>query len=305
MKTQEELGRRLASISDMQSVVATMKTLASANIRQYEKALDATREYDRVVQLGLQILLQCENRNPDPKGIFQRLLAPQNPGNGRHGIIVFGTDQGLCGRFNEEISTAVIHYLESHDSNPHTPLAILVGARLEPLLPSQRIDRTSVFRVPANVPDITSLLQDIMPEIVSWQELQNVQRIDIFYNRRISTASFEPAHQPLLPLDQKFLSRMERKKWESRGLPVYRLSPRKLLSGVIRQFLFVQLYRACAESRASENASRIAAMQKAEENIEEKLVRLRAEFNQQRQNSITDELLDIVSGFNVAISKRK
>jgi F-type H+-transporting ATPase subunit gamma len=71
----------------------------------------------------------------------------------------------------------------------------------------------------------------------------------------------------------------------------------RLFLALIRQYLFVSLYRAFAESLASENASRLAAMQRAERNIEERLDDLGARFRQERQTSITDELLDILSGF--------
>jgi F-type H+-transporting ATPase subunit gamma len=70
-----------------------------------------------------------------------------------------------------------------------------------------------------------------------------------------------------------------------------------LFSMLIRQYLFVSLFRALAESLASENASRLAAMQGAEKNIEERLAALTLDFYQKRQMSITEELLDIVSGF--------
>jgi F-type H+-transporting ATPase subunit gamma len=70
-----------------------------------------------------------------------------------------------------------------------------------------------------------------------------------------------------------------------------------LLSALIRQYLFVALHRATVESLASENAARLSSMQAAEKNIEERLTDLTAEYRQQRQNSITGELLDIVSGF--------
>jgi F-type H+-transporting ATPase subunit gamma len=70
-----------------------------------------------------------------------------------------------------------------------------------------------------------------------------------------------------------------------------------LLSSLLRQHLFVSLYRAFAESLASENASRLASMQAAERSIDERLEALRGEFRYQRQHAITEELLDIVSGF--------
>ena len=75
------------------------------------------------------------------------------------------------------------------------------------------------------------------------------------------------------------------------------MEPERLFSALFQQHFFVGLYRACAESLASENASRLAAMQVAEKNIEERLFDLKATFQQQRQDTITAELLDIVSGF--------
>jgi F-type H+-transporting ATPase subunit gamma len=77
----------------------------------------------------------------------------------------------------------------------------------------------------------------------------------------------------------------------------------QLFSALIRQYLFVSLFRACAESLASENASRLAAMQGAERNIEERLEELQTQFHQQRQMTITEELLDIVAGFEALSGK--
>jgi F-type H+-transporting ATPase subunit gamma len=76
-----------------------------------------------------------------------------------------------------------------------------------------------------------------------------------------------------------------------------------LFSSLVREYLFVSLYRAFAESLASENASRLASMQAAEKNIEERLRELSAQYHQQRQMSITSELLDIVSGFEALTGK--
>jgi F-type H+-transporting ATPase subunit gamma len=69
--------------------------------------------------------------------------------------------------------------------------------------------------------------------------------------------------------------------------------------------LFVSLFTACAESLASENASRIAAMQAAEKNIEQRLDELRGAFNLMRQSAITEELLDVVTGFEALSNERE
>jgi F-type H+-transporting ATPase subunit gamma len=74
---------------------------------------------------------------------------------------------------------------------------------------------------------------------------------------------------------------------------------RQLFSALIRQYLFVALYRAFAESMASENASRLGSMLAAEKNIQGHLSRLTVDYHQGRQQSITEELLDIVAGFEI------
>ena len=73
------------------------------------------------------------------------------------------------------------------------------------------------------------------------------------------------------------------------------------LRALIREYLFVSLFRACAESLASENASRLAAMQRAEKNIEELLEDLDGRFHRLRQSSIDEELFDVISGFEALL----
>ena len=75
------------------------------------------------------------------------------------------------------------------------------------------------------------------------------------------------------------------------------------LRALIREYLFVSLFRACAESLASENASRLAAMQRADKNIDELLEDLNSTFHRLRQNGIDEELFDVVSGFEALTSK--
>jgi F-type H+-transporting ATPase subunit gamma len=77
------------------------------------------------------------------------------------------------------------------------------------------------------------------------------------------------------------------------------------LRALIREYLFVSLFRACAESLASENASRLAAMQRADKNIDELLEDLNRTFHRQRQNGIDEELFDVISGFEALSAKEK
>lgn len=284
MKTMEELRYRIANVEDVQSIVSMMKTMAAVHIRQYESAADAIAEYLRTIELGFHVLLRDR---PIPG-----VVSPSPT----EGAIIFGSDQGLCGKFNEVVANWAVS--ETHASQgPNDVRSIVVGKRvaqyIDPEIAGFGIEK--IFRVPTTVDDIISLLQELMPYIESWRS-NGVNRISVYFNTRTSAATFSPETFQLFPIPRSFLERCKSRKWQSRGLPIHTMHWNELFSSVVRQYLLVGLYRACAESRASENASRIASMQTASKNIDHRLSDLRRAFNETRQAAITEEILDIAAG---------
>jgi F-type H+-transporting ATPase subunit gamma len=130
-----------------------------------------------------------------------------------------------------------------------------------------------------------------------WRLKEDIGRIVLFFNKPTTGSAFQSNMLFLLPLNLDMLKELKRKKWKSHALPNFRMKYETLFFSLIREYFFVSIYRAVAESLASENASRLSAMQAAEKNIEERLDDLNDKYNRQRQNSITSELMDIVSGF--------
>jgi F-type H+-transporting ATPase subunit gamma len=138
--------------------------------------------------------------------------------------------------------------------------------------------------------------------IESWQ-FSSFDQIILFYNKSLSSASYRPQSVQLLPMNPQWLQRLEKQAWDGEGLPSFTINWDDLFSALVRQYLFVSLYRAFAESLKSENASRLSSMQAAQKNIEERLTELNSQHRHQRQTSITSELLDIVSGFEALNSR--
>jgi F-type H+-transporting ATPase subunit gamma len=128
-------------------------------------------------------------------------------------------------------------------------------------------------------------------------------RILIFHNRRSEDVAAQPLMAQLLPLDKAHLLGVVRRPWPSRCLPTFTMAFERLFAALVRQHLFVALFRAAAESVASEQASRLLAMQAAERNIEQHLDEVNAEFRAQRQHQITDEIIDVLSGFEALRSE--
>jgi F-type H+-transporting ATPase subunit gamma len=106
----------------------------------------------------------------------------------------------------------------------------------------------------------------------------------------------------LLPLDEDWRRKLAELPWQTRHVPEV-IGGTATLRALIREYLFVSLFRACAESLASENASRLAAMERADRNIDELLAHLHGTFHRLRQSGIDEELFDVVSGFEALVDR--
>lgn len=273
---------------DLQAVVKTMKTLAAVNIRHYQTAVEALAQYNRTVEMGLRIVLRQRPERPvrAKPGLRRRL-----------GAIVFGSDQGMCGVLNEQVASHATTAMEASGIASHERTLVAIGRRVAGLLEDagQRLEEH--LPAPSSVAAITAMVQDLVVRIEAWHAMQGCDQIVLFYPRLLAGATYRPYTFHLLPVDLEWLQRLERQPWPSRALPIFTMNADRLFSALIHQYLFVSLYRALAESLASENASRLASMQAAERNIMERLEELNAQFHRQRQVSITEELLDIVAGY--------
>jgi F-type H+-transporting ATPase subunit gamma len=290
METIESLQRRIASVGDLLSVVRTMKALAAVSIRQYEKAVEALLDYSRTVELGAQVLVR-ERRDE------LSLNAPR--GESKLGAIIFGSDQGMCGQFNEEIATYALTMMDELDARRAGRRVLAIGGRVSGHLLAAKQPLEELFSTPASTGGITPLVQDILLQIDQWGAQDGVQQVYLFFNTLDRGASYSPHNLHLLPMDVERLQRLAKRPWPSPVLPTFHMDWNRLFSALVRQYLFISIYQAAATSLASENAARLAAMQAAEKNIQEHIAELTIRYHQQRQTAITEELLDIVSGFEV------
>lgn len=281
----ESIRRQIRSTETLHSVVRTMKVLSMTSIHQCEQAVDSLADYERTVRLGLRAALRHR-----PRGTS---VAPT--GEGRLGVVVFGSAWGMCGRFNEQVAAFAAERLaEAGNETEHVlGLGALIGGRLEDV--GHAPDRT--LEAPDAVDQITPRVQDLLVEVEQWRTDEQIRKVLLFHNETTSRTSFAPTMQQLLPLDHRWLDTLEEEPWPTKMIPAFRMDWEPLFAALVRQYLFVSLYRAFAESLAGEHSSRLAAMQAAEDNAEERLDDLQMRFNRQRQNAITEELLDITSGY--------
>ncbi|MCB1921422.1 MAG: F0F1 ATP synthase subunit gamma [Candidatus Competibacteraceae bacterium] len=300
MPTLEALRHTLATVEELRSIVRTMKALAAVSIHQYDQAVSALADYDQAVRQGLAVVLREQAMET---GVRNLVLTGETPEvrstAGRPsaiGAVAFGSDHGLCGRFNEALAEYLAMTL--HDRPEPQRWVLAVGVRQAAALEEQGLSVQQTFYTPGAASAIQQTVRQLLPVLEQWREA-GVIEILLFHNRHRGANSHEPAQVQLLPLDPAALSREAPP--STRSLPGYVADRAELLAALLREWLFVELFRACAESLASEHASRLLAMQAAERNIIDRLMELNAAYRQQRQEAITAELLDVVAGFEATV----
>jgi len=287
MEELERLKRKIKNARDLQSVVKIMKTISASNIREYEQAVESLGEYNKTIEMGFQIIMR--NKPKDlltPKSVEKKK---------RLGAVIFGSDQGLCGSFNEQIAGYAIEKMNEIENQERITLA--VGERVVSRLEDAGQPTEAYFSFYGDHLGITQVMLDVLVKIEEWRIERKIDQIVLFYNRSVSGAAYGPNMVQLFPLDLQWLNSLAEKKWPCRTLPTFSMDVDQLFPSLVRQYLFFTLYRAFVESLASENASRLLSMQAAEKNIEEHLNDLNVQFHRQRQAAITSELLDVVTGF--------
>jgi F-type H+-transporting ATPase subunit gamma len=286
--TTASLRRKIGGAGDLQSVVRTMKAVAASNIGQYENSVRALGDYYRTVELGLGVCFRGAGSAALMTGVTRKTDA------GAIGAVVFGSDQGLVGQFNDVVAD---HAVKTLAALPGAPRVWAVGERVHARLEDAGLPLRGLFTVPNSVKAITPLVGRILVESEALRGRGEVAELHLFYNRPKTGAVYEPVRQRLLPLDENWRRKLAELPWPSKCLPEVMGGGTATLRALIREYLFVSLFRACAESLASENASRLAAMQRADKNIDELLEDLNGTFHRLRQSGIDEELFDVISGF--------
>ncbi len=281
METEQTLRRRIKTVADLHAIVRTLKALSAVSARQYENVVKSLDEYAQTIDLGLQVALRRQRFQQT-----QHERAPQTLA-----AIIFGSDVGLCGRFNEELLDAAMRRMQNVKVAPSERRILAVGSRIDARLVEIGQPAEEIYFTPGSAAGINLTVQQILGKIDEWQD-QGIAHIWLFYSQ-----SCVPTDLKLLPIDYQRFRRLTQKPWPTRMLPTHTLATEPLLAALIRQYLFISLFRACAESLASEHLMRLKTTQAAEKNIQERHDDLIAEFRTRRQDAIDAELLDIGSGF--------
>jgi F-type H+-transporting ATPase subunit gamma len=289
----EALGRKMSGAKDLSAVVRSMKALAASSIAQYERSVESLRGYAGTVELGLSACL---------RGMGSTVHLPRQSRTITRGAVVFGSDQGLVGRFNEVLMEFAARTLHALPGDTHRIWA--VGERIQELVSEAGLPSPIPLSVPNSIDGITSLVGELLIGIETAREQDGVNEVYVYHNQPIAPAGYEPVSRRLLPLDALWQRDLAALRWRSEMVPEVIEGAAVALNAFISEYLFVLLFQASAQSLASENASRLAAMQRAEENIADILGELTRKFHRIRQESIDEELFEVVAGYEALVEAR-
>jgi len=274
MPSLQQLEKQIATIDGLRDVIHSMRSLAATCA---EERLRGLRAYADTVGRAIE---DC---------LFGREIALPEPEAGGAAILVFFSEQGLCGRFNEVIADAAAERAREVGARRF----IVVGKRGPALIRREKLE------VIAEMPSTTSpdgddvVIHSIAKTVVGLREREAFGELYLLHARYLSPGRIEPAFERVLPLD---LSQWRDAEAARRTQPHLALSRLDLLRELVSEYTFITLFRAMTESLAGEHGMRLQSMEAAKGNIDDALEELQLQSRIQRQNEITSELLDVVSG---------
>ena len=301
MDSAEDLRRRIRGTTELGSVVRTMKALSAANARQSEQAVLSLVDYAATIELAMQAVSLYL---PDDLQATALTSADERDGMAL-GAIVFGTDQGMCGPFNDQIASFAAEDVTAGGGSERAARVWAIGERLLPGLREAGLSIDRLFSVPSSIEGLSVKVSELLVDLENWRTGHGLDQIRLYYNRGTGPGAHRPNVVRFWPVDLSWLTGLRSRRWESNTLPLVRVPWQEMLRRIAQQYLYIGLYRGLAESLASENSSRLLTMERAEKNIDERLEELTAEYNYVRQQAITVELLDIVSGFEALADEQK
>jgi F-type H+-transporting ATPase subunit gamma len=283
-----EIQARIKNLGELGDVVGAMRSLAAVRVQQARGALPAVRKYTAVIEGALAQAFALGPRAAEPSSTSSAASGSAT--------IVFSSEQGFVGAFNErvlELGTAQL-------SLPGDRL-LVVGARGAALAAERRLAVAWTVPMATHGGGVADVARRIAEEVYRRAGRGELRRVTLVYARSTGGAGSEVMAIALLPFDPTpYLSA-----GAGAGLPpLTNLAPRELVDRLVDELLLAELTRAAMESFASENGARLATMEAAHTSIDRKLDDLSREERRRRQDEITTELLDIVTGAEAVAGER-
>ena len=287
MASLDDLKKRISSVKSTQKITKAMKMVAAAKLRRAQESAEKGRPYSEKMN---NIILNLSNGISDIENA-PKLLS----GTGEdkvHLCVVMTSDRGLCGGFNTNIIKKAKIFFQKILDEGKTLKIITVGSKgydqLKRIYGDNIIERIS-FKDSKNVNYFDA--DKVGKIVIEKFEKKEFDVCTIFYNQFKNVITQIPQEQQIIPLNTS-------EKTENSSEDNYEFEPEEdeILSNLLPKNISTQIFKAMLENSASEQGSRMSAMDNATRNAGEMVDKLTIEYNRSRQAAITKELIEIISG---------
>ena len=277
MQRLADLQNRIRSLGELRDVVGAMRSLSAVRVQQAHETLLAIRQYAGVIESAM--------AEADP-GLSRRSTDRVPAAEPTTAVLAFGSEHGFVGAFNEH----VLDHAIAHVGGPDDRL-LVVGSRAAMIATERRLRVAWTCPMASHVGGVDDVALKAAEEI-GRGGVAEPTKVILVYTRSSGGATWRLVVQTLLPFD--FAPYLPPRR--NPAPPISNLAAKDLFEKLVEELVFAQLTHAATESFASESAARLAAMKSAHDNIAEKLALLTRCEREGRQEEITTELLDVVTG---------
>jgi len=303
MATQKEVKSRIASIKNINKITRAMEMVAAARLRRSEQRIADLRPYSE----GMRKLTRIASAHAG--GLPRVPVLAERENVQKVGIVLVTADRGLAGAFNSNIIREGMRSAERVRGEGAEPIFSVVGRKGVSAMTFRKQELVGEYTGFTDRPSFADARQ-IGEELVARYVDEEVDRVELIYNRFVSPLTQHVWRQTLLPLQQAEVvgegveaeeEPEPRESGEGGGSQArsewfYEPDPEELLTRLIPEYVTISVYRALLESAASELGARMTAMRNAAENAEKINDKLTLEMNRARQAEITQEILEVVAG---------
>ena len=286
----KEIRRRLKSVKNTKKITSAMKLVAAAKLRKTQEAVVRSRAYTDALK-GVLAQLKGDSE-------FSHPLLEGRQEVKRVRLLVMGANRGLCGGFNTNLNRKIESLVkEISEKHPGCEISTVILGR-KPAEYYRRVGRQylqseeTLSDDPINWP-IQEVCQRLEVDFLKGE----FDELYVVYTRFRSAISTVPTAERLIPLDRESLTTTSSTSTgDALGVAIFEPNPQRVFDAVVPRIVRAIARQASFDTKASEHASRMSAMDNATKNASELIHGLTLKFNKLRQSGITSQLLDIVGG---------
>jgi F-type H+-transporting ATPase subunit gamma len=276
MAQEHEITTRIRLLGDLAEIATAIRAIAASQMQQALKSREAIGRYSEVIRTALS---DAASLLPPDETI--------SPTAGKSGQVLFGAEHGLCGGLNQQL----LHAIQGHsEEKAGKLLLIVVGSRATRLCRERGIQPDVALPMATHYAGVTSTAHHVAADLFRMLSERQVAGVELVYATQGGQV-LKVQRKKLLPLDLP-----SEKPRSSQFPPIINVRPRQLLDGMISEYLFAALENAAMQSFFSENFARFRTMEAAHQNIRKKSADLTALAQRMRQEAVTSEILELISG---------